>query len=545
MKIPNLGIRGSLLAASLLWAAVVTLLAGENLYALHQNDTALETVYQRSVVPASTLMEIDKLLETARFNMAAVTFDIVQFPDAARQLAEVKEKLPQAWQRFKQQKAGRLTDEEQQLVATVDQQLGAMEPVYKFLETAYASADKIATRSTLDDDWPKVEKNVLGPVLKLVKLQERNVEATYAQAAEGGDRMRHLVLGTLLVGALAGIAATVMSVLLARSMTLGIHTLKEALERAAAGDLRARVDYHHQNELGETARHLETTLASLRDTVSGVTGNTATLAAEAELLAQIAAQVEKRSHTQSEAAEATAAAVEEMLTSIEQVAGNARDSLHISENAARLCDEGKQVADEAASEMEGIAVSVSETASLISALNRRAQEISQIIQLIKEVAGNTNLLALNAAIEAARAGEQGRGFAVVADEVRKLAERTEQATSEIENMIAGIQSDTRHAVAAMEEGSAKVSQGVQLVGRTTTSLTTIDQGARKTALSVGEIADATREQNAASRDIAGNVEKIVAMAEENRAAIGGLAEAVDHLRELSRQQKEAVARFRV
>ncbi len=545
MKIPNLGIRGSLLAASLLWAAVVTLLAGENLYALHQNDTALETVYQRSVVPASTLMEIDKLLETARFNMAAVTFDIVQFPDAARQLAEVKEKLPQAWQRFKQQKAGRLTDEEQQLVATVDQQMGAMEPVYKFLETAYASADKIATRSTLDDDWPKVEKNVLGPVLKLVKLQERNVEATYAQAAEGGDRMRYLVLGTLLAGALACIAATVMSVLLARSMTLGIHTLKEALERAAAGDLSARVDYHHQNELGETARHLETTLSSLRDTVSGVTGNTATLAAEAEQLAQIAAQVEKRSQAQSEAAEATAAAVEEMLTSIEQVAGNARDSLHISENAARLCDEGKQVADEAASEMEGIAASVSETASLISALNHRAQEISQIIQLIKEVAGNTNLLALNAAIEAARAGEQGRGFAVVADEVRKLAERTEQATSEIENMIAGIQSDTRHAVAAMEEGSAKVGQGVQLVGRTTASLTTIDQGARKTALSVGEIADATREQNAASRDIAGNVERIVAMAEENRAAIGGLTEAVDHLRELSRQQKEAVARFRV
>jgi len=545
MKLPSLGIRGSLLAASLFWAAVVTLLAGENLYTLHQNTAALESVYERSVVPASTLMEIDKLLETTRFNMAAVTFDIVQFPDASRQLAEVKEKLPQLWQRFKQQKADRLSDEEQKLVAAVDQQMGAMEPVYKFLETAYASADKIATRSTLDDDWPVVEKNVLGPMLQLVKLQERNVETTYAQAAEGGDRMRYLVLGTLLIGALAGAAATLMSVLLARSMTLGIHTLKETLQRAASGDLNARVDYHHQNELGETARHLETTLASLRDTVAGVMGNTATLAQEAEQLAQIAAQVEDRSHTQSEAAEATAAAVEEMLTSIEQVAGNARDSLNISEGAAKLCDEGKQVADEAATEMEGIAASVSETAGLIAALNHRAQEISQIIQLIKEVAGNTNLLALNAAIEAARAGEQGRGFAVVADEVRKLAERTEQATNEIENMIAGIQADTRHAVAAMEAGSAKVGQGVQLVGRTTASLTTIDQGARKTALSVGEIADATREQTAASRDIAGNVEKIVAMAEENRAAIGGLTEAVDHLRELSRQQKEAVARFRV
>jgi methyl-accepting chemotaxis protein len=545
MKLPSLGIRGSLLAASLFWAAVVTLLAGENLYTLHQNTDALESVYERSVVPASTLMEIDKLLGTTRFNMAAVTFDIVQFTDAASQLAEVKEKLPQLWQRFKEQKAGRLSEEEQKLVAAVDQQMGAMEPVYTYLETAYASADKIATRSTLDDDWPAVEKNVLGPMLQLVKLQERNVEATYAQASKGGDRMRYLVIGTLALGALAGVAATLMSVLLARSMTLGIHTLKDALERAAAGDLNTKVDYHHQNELGETARHLETTLASLRDTVAGVMGNTATLTQEAEQLARIAAQVEDRSHTQSEAAEATAAAVEEMLTSIEQVAGNARDSLNISESAAKLCDEGKQVADEAATEMEGIAASVSETAGLISALNQRAQEINQIIQLIKEVAGNTNLLALNAAIEAARAGEQGRGFAVVADEVRKLAERTEQATNEIENMIAGIQADTRHAVAAMEAGSTKVGQGVQLVGRTTASLTTIDQGARKTALSVGEIADATREQTAASRDIAGNVEKIVAMAEENRAAIGGLTEAVDHLRELSRQQKEAVARFRV
>jgi methyl-accepting chemotaxis protein len=497
------------------------------------------------VVPAATLMEMDKLLETARFNMAAVTFDKVSFAEAARQLAEVKGNLPRAWKDFKAQKAGRASAEEQRLIAAVDQRMDTLEPVYTYLQTAYASANKISTRSVLDDDWPEVEKNVLAPVLQLVKLQEHNVEATYTRASQEGARMRRLVLGTLIIGAMAGLAATVMSVLLARSMTLGIRTLGNALERAAAGELDVRVDFHHQNELGETARHFEATLARLRETVAGVMDNAATLASEAEQLARIAARVEARSNSQSDAAEATAAAVEEMLTSIEQVAGNARDSLGTSENAARLCDEGKQVADEAATEMAGIAASVKQAAGLVAALDQRAQEIGQVTRLIKEVAGNTNLLALNAAIEAARAGEQGRGFAVVADEVRRLAERTEQATSEIEPMIAVIQADTRRAADAMESGGARVGQGVQLVGRTSASLATISQGAGKTAASVGEIASATREQTAASRDIAGNVEKIVAMAEENRAATGGLTAAVERLMALSRQQQEAMARFRV
>ncbi|MGD9787988.1 MAG: methyl-accepting chemotaxis protein [Sulfuricellaceae bacterium] len=545
MKIPKLGIRGSLWTASLFSGAVLSLLAGENLYTLHQNAASLESVYLRSVVPASALLAIDKQLETSRFNMAAVTFDKVGFTDAARQLAEVKERLPQAWQDFKEAKRGRFTAEESALVATIDQHLATLEPVYKFLDTAYGSQDKIMTRSVLDDDWPKVEEGVLKPMSKLVELQQQHVQDTYTRTVADGDRMRYLVLGTLVIGALIGTLATIISTLLARSMTHGIHQLKEALGRAAAGDFNVRVDYHDENELGETARHLETTLASLRDIILGISRNATALAAEADSLAAIAGHVETRSHTQSEAAEATAAAVEEMLTSIEQVAGNARDSQTISENAAAMSNEGQDIADNAVQEMQSIAASVSETATLITALDHRAQDINQIIQLIKEVAGNTNLLALNAAIEAARAGEQGRGFAVVADEVRKLAERTEQATSEIETMIAAIQSDMHRAVAAMEGGRRQVEKGVELVSHTSASLSAIHEGARKTNLSVGEIADATREQNAASRDIARNVEKIVALAEENRSAINGLAEAVAHLRDLSRVQQEAVARFRV
>ena len=232
---------------------------------------------------------------------------------------------------------------------------------------------------------------------------------------------------------------------------------------------------------------------------------------------------------QGELAAATAAAVGAMTAGINQVADNARAATEAALDSSRLSEQSGKTAREAAAEMARIADSVNQSAQLIETLSRRSSEISGIVQVIKDIAEQTNLLALNAAIEAARAGEQGRGFAVVADEVRKLAERTAGATTEISAMIEAIQSEINAAVKNLGAGNERVNQGVKLAEDVAGALATINGGVQSALARISDIAQATGGHGAASMQIAGNIERMVRMAGENADA---MTRAVEDAREV-------------
>ncbi len=196
-------------------------------------------------------------------------------------------------------------------------------------------------------------------------------------------------------------------------------------------------------------------------------------------------------------------------------------------------------------EMERIASSVRDSATVIQQLGDQSTQISTIVNSIKEIADQTNLLALNAAIEAARAGESGRGFAVVADEVRKLAERTTKATGEITGMVVSIQNGTEKAVTTMQEGVTRVQDGVVLASQAGNAMGQIHAGASQVVNAVADISAALREQGAASTEIARNVERIAQMAEQNSAAVRDTAGTAQRLEGLAQQLRAEVAHFRI
>ena len=213
--------------------------------------------------------------------------------------------------------------------------------------------------------------------------------------------------------------------------------------------------------------------------------------------------------------------------------------------AAAESDANRAAFEQIAANLHAMFERISVAGASVEDLSRRAGEIGGIVQLIKEIAEQTNLLALNAAIEAARAGEAGRGFAVVADEVRKLAERTAKATGEITGMVGAIQEGTHRAVGTMEDGVGRVQEGVALTNKAGASMAQIDAGAARVVVSVEDISAALREQSAASNDIARNVEAIAQMSEQNSAAVRGAARTAEQLDGMARRMSEQVACFTV
>jgi len=319
-------------------------------------------------------------------------------------------------------------------------------------------------------------------------------------------------------------------------------TATEIMQRVADGDLTAKLD---NAPAGSLLHALGGMVSSLRQLVSVIHTDANTLVSNAEHIARASDEVAKAAEHQADSTSAMAAAIEELTVSSNHISDSARETARETTDAVQLAGQGSSRVNQASQAIQKISDTVSDASGRIRALEERAKQVSSIANVIKDIAGQTNLLALNAAIEAARAGEQGRGFAVVADEVRKLAERTSSATLEIEQMISGIQNDTVGAVEAMSAALPEVQEGVELANSASESLQAIEDGARRTLERVGEVADATLEQSSASTSIAQRVEQIANMVEETTETIRGTAATAHELEGIANNLKQQIGKFRI
>ena len=379
----------------------------------------------------------------------------------------------------------------------------------------------------------------------LVAFQGELMEAS-AQAAEAGYKQARTLMLAVVVLALAfaaGIATWII-----RSVTIPLggepDAAKAVVEKIAGGDLTAEIKVRagDSSSLMAATRNMQ---VSLRKMVSELKANAEGVAAAAAQLSATSTQVAGATAHQAEAASSMAAAVEEMTVSINHVSDSAREAHSVTAETGNQSQAGSRIIEDTVSEMRRISATVGDAARTIQAMGESSQKISGIVQVIKDVAEQTNLLALNAAIEAARAGEQGRGFAVVADEVRKLAERTAQATTEIGGMIVEVQTSAQAAVGTMQQAVSRVEDGVGLAQKASESMLGISGGAQRVVAAVNEISDALKEQSVASNDIASNVEKIAQMSEENSAAARESADTAHQLETLAADTRVAVSQFRI
>jgi methyl-accepting chemotaxis protein len=269
------------------------------------------------------------------------------------------------------------------------------------------------------------------------------------------------------------------------------------------------------------------------------------LDATSGMLAVAVSQAARSSEASSESAASMATAAEEMSANLNQMRDSAQATLGVVRDASRYSEEGGKVIDSAVAEMRNIAQSVLQVSSAISRLGDQTGRISNIVEVIKEVAEQTNLLALNAAIEAARAGEAGRGFAVVADEVRKLAERTSQSTAEIGAMIQAIQQSSNNAIGTMDEAVALANSGTGLAESAGKAIASIRQSTGEVEKVFGDITLAISEQSSAGQIIAAKVEAVAHAAEESRAATQQSSQAARSLEAMSNDIRRLVAGFSV
>ncbi|RJP68903.1 MAG: HAMP domain-containing protein [Ignavibacteriales bacterium] len=324
-----------------------------------------------------------------------------------------------------------------------------------------------------------------------------------------------------------------------------INEGSKILSVLATGDLTERMSGSYSGDHQIIKNSINTVADSLSKALLEVNEAVSETASAATEISSSTEELASASQEQSAQTAEIATAVEEMSKTVLENSKNTSFAAELARNAGLKASEGGEVVRKAIKGMEEIAEVVSNSAETVFTLGNNSNKIGEIIQVIDDIADQTNLLALNAAIEAARAGEQGRGFAVVADEVRKLAERTTKATKEIADMIKQIQVVTSEAVKSMHKGKEKVEDGKLLVNQTGNVLKEIITESQKVTDIITQVAAAVEEESASTEQVSKNLESINSITQESAAGIQQIAKASEDLSRLTENLQSMVDRFKL
>ncbi len=324
-----------------------------------------------------------------------------------------------------------------------------------------------------------------------------------------------------------------------------IATMLNAMEKFAHGDLTIQLKVEKNDEIGALFTGFNKSIKAINEMLIKVNSAVEETAKSTEAITISVEEIAAGANEQSMQTADVASAVEEMTRTIFETSKNTSLAAEAAKNSGNYALEGGSALNETIDDMNKIYEVVKRSADTISILGENSDKIGEIVQVINDIAEQTNLLALNAAIEAARAGEQGRGFAVVADEVRKLAERTTKATKEIADMIKKIQVDIKDAVVSINKGTEVVRMGKDKADKAGIILNKIIENANKVSDLVVQVAAASEEQSATSEEIGKNIELINKVTNNTSYKLKEIANSVENLNDLTVDLQNLVNSFKI
>ncbi|HJS13574.1 MAG TPA: methyl-accepting chemotaxis protein [Rheinheimera sp.] len=510
--------------------------------AMHQH---IDTLYDDRIVPLTEL----KLIADA---YAVNVIDAVNKANAGVFTAEqAVQELEKAQQIIKEQwaiyQSHSMQADEQQLISQTQQLFSAADQqIIAAIELISSKQGSVVRQlDSMDGPLYQTIDPISNQISALIQYQldqsaviDKEASALYDSEVWG------IWIITLLAFAGSAIAGYIVTQRILRQLGAEPLYAVELVKEIAAGRLDLNIHLQKADE--------QSLLFSLKQMVDQLIRVLKQVQQAGDLVNQNSVALEKNSHQasaqlsqQKNEVMSVSAAMNEMTTTVASVAQNARQASLKAEFASQESVSSGKVMSQALSAMHQLQQNILHSTQTVQSLSAESKQISQVIEVIRGIADQTNLLALNAAIEAARAGEQGRGFAVVADEVRTLASRTQQSTQAIQQIIGTLLSGVDVSLQSMEKSRDEVQQVVELVNQSSDRLQQINQSAHLVWDMSSEIASAAEQQSVVAEDINKNVSFIHSGAEQSSAAAVTVLASAEELQQLSVQLKQQIAYFRL
>ena len=405
--------------------------------------------------------------------------------------------------------------------------------------------DKVIVADTLDMPWPQFYEQVTGLIDKTYQLNDAALVFLDHELEQrlGQNRVQMILLVTALVLVFLLIGYLYGGFYVSTRSTL--KNLGQVLDKVAAGDMTVSFQARSRDELGELGQVFNGTVAKIHDLIERVGQTVAEVERQADRVEVVSGESNQAVSGQLGQIEQVATAMNQMSATAQEVARSAAAAVGSAQSVNQETVSGRALVESQVGSIQRLAGEIDQSVLVINQLASDSSAISQVLDVIKGIAEQTNLLALNAAIEAARAGEQGRGFAVVADEVRNLAKRTQQSTEEIEQMISRLQGGVGAAVKTMNTSH-------QMAEGTVSQSSQVQQALENILGAVGMIVDqnqqiaaAAEQQTAVAHDIDQNIVEISRAGERTAEGASQTEQASHQMSELVAQLKQLIGAFRV
>ena len=530
------------LRASLSFAVLASLLVLVGLFGVGQ----MATLRESTRVLEEVWMPSSESIHDSAANIATIRLESLRMRTS--NLSQVKETSRGIISAQRQELLQRLND--YAALLSSDQERSMLDSLKTTVAKYLSLVDQIivhidAGHDSQAYDHLNVEMNALGSLLdktleSMISLNQQGADAA-ATAATSLYQRAQWIVSTIIVIAL--IATLLLAWALTRSITTPINQALNVARRIASGDLTGKIASDGKDEAAQLLDALADMQGNLRSTIHGIGESARQLASAAEEMSSVMEQSTRSLQQQNDQIEMAATAVTQMSTAVDEVAANAVSSAEASQASNEDSKHGHVQVSETITSIQGLVSEVISASEQAQGLADQAQDISKVLEVIRGIAGQTNLLALNAAIEAARAGEAGRGFAVVADEVRSLAQRTQNSTEEIELMITNIQQGTGTTVGALQSSAEHANQTLRRANSAGNALEKITASISQINERNLVIASAAEQQALVAREVDHNLVNIRDLSTQTAAGATQTSAASHELSRLAVDLNGLVTRF--